>query len=389
MLYFDNSATSYPKPKSVMDAVSESFLYYGANPGRSGHSLAMKTAEKVFECRENAGKLFGISEPENIVFTKNCTEALNAVIMSIGEKGGHFIISDLEHNSVLRPLYELKNRGIISFSVAETFEGDFEKTVKSYENLMRSDTKMIVATGASNVFGTKLPVSMLGKTAHEHGALFLLDGAQTAGSEKIDMEGENIDFLCVPGHKGLLGPMGTGLLLTKRPELIEPQIFGGTGNFSLLPKQPKELPEMMESGTLNVPGICGLSAGIDKVLSEGEENIGKREAELACYIWDELDKMGGIKLFSSRPEYRTHAPVISFVIGDLSGEETARILSENNIAARGGFHCSALAHFKANTEKRGTCRISVGTMNSFDEAVKLIKIIASIIKNNNCLQNNS
>lgn len=380
MLYFDNAATSYPKPKIVINSVSESFLYYGANPGRSGHSLAMKTAVKVYECREKAGKLFGIKEPENIVFTKNCTEGLNAVIMSIGKKGGHFIISDLEHNSVLRPLYELKNRGIIDFSIAQTFENEPDKTVRSFKNLIRKDTKMIVATGASNVFGTKLPISVLGKTAHEHGLLFLLDGAQTAGSEKINMEEENIDFLCVPGHKGLLGPMGTGLVLTKKPELMEPLIYGGTGSFSLLPNQPNELPEMMESGTLNVPGICGLSAGIEKILSEGEENIGRKEAKLACRIWDELDKMDNIRLYSSKPEYESHAPVISFVIGDLSGEETARLLAENKIAARGGFHCAALAHIKYGTEKRGTCRLSVGAMNNFDEAMKAIKIISSLSK---------
>ena len=380
MLYFDNAATSYPKPKTVINSVSESFLYYGANPGRSGHSLAMKTAEKVYECREKAGKLFGIKEPENIVFTKNCTEGLNAVIMSIGKKGGHFIISDLEHNSVLRPLYELKNRGIIDFSVAQTFENEPDKTVRSFKNLIRKDTKMIIATGASNVFGTKLPISVLGKTAHEHGLLFLLDGAQTAGSEKVNMKEGNIDFLCVPGHKGLLGPMGTGLVLTKKPEFMEPLIYGGTGSFSLLPNQPNELPEMMESGTLNVPGICGLSAGIEKILSEGEENIGRKEAKLACRIWDELDKMDNILLYSSKPEYESHAPVISFVIGDLSGEETARLLAENKIAARGGFHCAALAHIKYGTEKRGTCRLSVGAMNNFDEAMKAIKIISSLSK---------
>ena len=211
MLYFDNAATTFPKPEKVKKAVLESFLYYGANPGRSGHALSMETAKRVFECREKAAKLFGNSEPENIVFTKNCTEAINAVLMSFSETGGHFIISDLEHNSVLRPLYELKNRGRISFSVAETFEGEPEKTVRSFENLIRDDTKMIVATGASNVFGIKLPFSSIGKMAHEHGVLFTLDGAQIAGGESIDMERDSIDFLCVPGHKGLLGPMGTGI----------------------------------------------------------------------------------------------------------------------------------------------------------------------------------
>lgn len=380
MIYFDNAATSWPKPEGVRKAVYESFLYYGANPGRSGHSFAMETAEKVYECREKAAGLFGLSALENLVFTKNCTEGLNAVLMSIGRNGGHFIISDLEHNSVLRPLFELKNRGIISFSVAETFEDDPEKTVKSFKNLLQKDTKMIAATGASNVFGTKLPYKMLARLAHEHGALFLLDSAQIAGTEKIDMEKEDIDFLCAPGHKGLLGPMGTGILAANRPELLEPLIYGGTGSYSLLPKQPDELPEMMESGTLNVPGICGLSAGIDKIIAEGEEKIGKAEANLAKYIWRELDKMQNITLFSKEPNYSTHAPVISFCIGDFSGEETAALLAEKEIAARGGFHCSALAHIKAGTEKRGTCRLSVGRSNSFDEAKKLLEAIYSFAK---------
>lgn len=384
MLYFDNAATTFPKPENVRKAVSESFLYYGANPGRSGHNLAMETAKKVFEAREKAADFFGFSSPENLVFTKNCTEGLNAVLMSIGKKGGHIIISDLEHNSVFRPVYELKNRGNISFSVAETFEGEPEKTAESYKKLIKSDTKMIVATGASNVFGTKLPYAVLGKIAHEHGALFLLDGAQIAGAEDIDMERDNVDFLCAPGHKGLLGPMGTGILAAKSADDLEPLIFGGTGNYSLLPQQTNELPEMMESGTINVPGICGLFAGIEKIEKEGAEKIGRREMEYAKIIYNELAMMKNVKLFSKVPEYETHAPVISFVIGDLSGEETAQALSEEGVAARGGFHCSALAHMKMGTEKRGTCRLSVGPMNSFDEVMKLIKILYSTAKKQNC-----
>ncbi len=282
MIYFDNAATTFPKPAAVRKAVGESFIYYGANPGRSGHSLAMDTARKVFECREKASEFFGLSAPENLVFTKNCTEALNIVLMSIGKEGGHFIISDLEHNSVLRPLYDMKNRGIIDFSVAKTFEGEPEKTIESYNKLIRSDTKMLVAAGASNVFGIKLPVEMLAELAHEHGALFTLDAAQTAGSENIDMEKNGIDFVCAPGHKGLLGPMGTGMLASARPEYLKPIIFGGTGSYSLLPNQPEGLPEMLESGTLNVPGICGLSAGIDWVSKKGPDKISKGRFSLFC-----------------------------------------------------------------------------------------------------------
>ena len=380
MLYFDNAATSFPKPIDVRKAVEESFYYYGANPGRSGHKMGIETARKVFECREKAADFFGLSETENLVFSKNCTEALNIVLMSIGSEGGHFIISDLEHNSVLRPLFELKKRGIADFSVAEVFENEPERTVESYRKLIRGDTKMIVATGASNVFGIKLPVAMLAKLAHEHGILILVDMAQTAGTEKTDMEKMGIDFICAPGHKGLLGPMGTGILAAKRPELLKPHLFGGTGTFSLLETQPEGLPEMLESGTLNVPGICGLSAGIEKVSSEGENSIAERENRLARFIYSEISALKNIKLFTKLPETENHSPVISFVLGDLSGEETSAFLAEKGVATRGGFHCSALAHRKMGTENRGTCRLSIGYMNTFDQALKLIGIIADISK---------
>ena len=174
MLYFDNAATSWPKPISVKKAVSDALQYYGANPGRSGHEMAMETAKKVYSCRKKAAELFGISAPENIVFTKNCTEAINIVLMSMAQSGGHIIISDLEHNSVLRPLYELKKRGNIDFSVAEVFENEPDKTVESYRKLICGDTKMLVATGESNVFGIKLPIDLLAKLANEHGILFFM-----------------------------------------------------------------------------------------------------------------------------------------------------------------------------------------------------------------------
>lgn len=380
MLYFDNAATTYPKPAAVRKAAGDAFLFYGANPGRSGHELAMETAKAVFECREKAAELFGIGEPENLVFTKNCTEALNIVLLSIAAEGGHFVISDLEHNSVLRPLYELKNRGTIDFSVAETFEGEPEKTAESYERLIKSNTKMLVATGASNVFGIKLPISVLAKTAHEHGALFLADMAQTAGAEHINMQEMGIDFVCAPGHKGLLGPMGTGILAAEKPDVLKPLIFGGTGTYSLLPNQPEGLPEMLESGTLNVPGICGLSAGINRVLEEGEEKIAEREINLARILYSELKKMENITLFTQKPEKETHSAVISFVIGDFTGEKTAELLAQKGVASRGGFHCAALAHQKMGTEKRGTCRLSIGPMNTFDEVMRLIKIIHSLSK---------
>ncbi len=380
MLYFDNAATSFPKPVSVRKAVEHSFLQFGANPGRSGHKMGMDTTRKIFECRQKAANLFGINDPENIAFTKNCTEAINAVIMSIAKPGDHFIISDLEHNSVLRPLYELKNRGIIDFSVAKVFECDPKKTVKSYEKLIKPNTKMLIATGASNAFGIKLPVKMLAKLANEHGLLFMLDGAQIAGAQKTDMQKDGFDFVCAPGHKGLLGPMGTGLVAAKKPELLQPLLYGGTGSYSLLPQMPEEMPEKLEAGTVNVPGICGLCAGIDFVLKNGEEQIAEKEIELAKMLYSELSAMDNVTLYTQMPEKESHSAVISFNLGDLTGEETAELLSKKEVATRGGFHCAALAHQKMGTEKRGTCRISLGAMSNFDETLKLIKIINSLTK---------
>ena len=381
MLYFDNAATTFPKPIEVRKAVDEAFYRFGANPGRSGHKMGMETSRKVFETRKKAAEFFGISETENLVFTKNCTEALNIVLMSIGSEGGHFVISDLEHNSVLRPLFELKRTGKADFSVAKVFESEPEKTVESFKKLIRGDTKMIVATGSSNAFGIKLPIKMLAKLAKENGLLFLVDMAQTAGFEHMDMEKLGVDFVCAPGHKGLLGPMGTGILAVKRPELLKPHLFGGTGTYSLLEAQPEDLPEMLESGTLNVPGICGLSAGISRVLAEGEDKIGTREIRFAQEIYSEISKIENATLFTNFPERETHSAVISFVLGDLSGEETAEKLSEKGVAARGGFHCAALAHQKMNTENRGTCRLSIGPMNTEEEILKLIGIIRKISKN--------
>ncbi len=380
MLYFDNAATSFPKPFAVRKAFEHAALYYGANPGRSGHKMGMETSKMIYRCREKAALLFNLDGCENIVFTKNCTEAINTVLLSTAFQGGHIIISDLEHNSVLRPLYELENRGIISFSVAKTFENDPERTLKSYKELITENTKLIVATAASNVFGIKLPIEMLGKLAFEHGIPFMVDAAQTAGAQKIDMEKMNIDFLCVSGHKGLFGPMGTGLLLTKKSKLLTPLLYGGTGSYSLIPTQPEEMPDMLESGTINTPGICALSAGMNEVLKLGEENIAAKEEELAKFIYGELAKMEGVILYTSFPEKETHSPTISFNLKDLTGEETAFLLSEKDVAVRGGFHCSSLAHYKMGTEKRGTCRISVGYFNSFAESEKLVKIIRSLTK---------
>lgn len=381
MLYFDNAATTFPKPEAVRNAVWNAMLFQGANPGRSGYEMALETAKTVYLCRQKAGDLFGLSNPEQVVFTKNCTEALNEVLLSTAWSG-HCIISDLEHNSVLRPLYQRKEKGIGDFSVATVSEYDPEETVRSYEKAFQKDTKLVVATGASNAFGIRLPIKELSKLAHKYGALFLLDAAQTAGTEKYNMEEDGIDFLCAPGHKGLLGPMGTGLLLAQKPEWVSPLLFGGTGNYSMEPFLPSDWPERMESGTLNVPGIAGLAAGMDRVCQEGENRIGEREMELLQFLYREMEKMPGITLYTGFPERKTHTALLSFTIGDYTGEQTAQLLAKHDVATRGGFHCAALAHKKMGTAERGTCRISLGPMNSFSDVWKLLTILRKETKVN-------
>ncbi len=378
MLYFDNAATTFPKPPEVLRAMSGSIRYFGANPGRSGYPMSMDTAREVYRARLAAGDFFG-AQPENVIFTKNCTESLNIVLLGVLAKGGHCVISDLEHNSVLRPVYALSRDGDVGFDCAEVPLSEPEAAVESYRKLIRKDTKLLVATGASNVFGTLLPYRKIAALSAEYGVPFLLDAAQVAGAEAIT-PADGGDFIAAPGHKGLMGPMGTGLLIFKGNVLPEPLLYGGTGSLSLMPGQPEEPPERYESGTVNVPGILGLGAGIGWVRRMNRETIRRREMEIAVYLYDALSRMKQIDLFAPRPMLGRSAPVLSFAIAGKTGEETSALLAKQGIATRGGFHCAALAHRKMGTAERGTCRLSVGPMNRMPEAESAAGKIYAIIK---------
>lgn len=378
MLYFDNAATTFPKPPEVLRAMSGSFRYFGANPGRSGYPMSLDTAREVYRARLAAGEFFG-AQPENVIFTKNCTESLNMVLLGMLAKGGHCIISDLEHNSVLRPVYALSRDGHVGFDCAQVPLSEPEAAVESYRKLIRPDTKLLVATGASNVFGTLLPVKKIAALSAEYGIPFLLDAAQVAGAENIGLA-DGYDFIAAPGHKGLMGPMGTGLLILKEDTLPEPLLYGGTGSQSLMPGQPEEPPERYESGTVNVPGILGLGAGIGWVRRANREAIRRREMEIIGYLYDALSRMNRVDLFAPRPELGRSAPVLSFAIAGKTGEETSALLARQGIATRGGFHCAALAHRKMGTEERGTCRLSAGPMNRMPEAENAVGKIYAIIK---------
>ena len=248
MIYFDNGATTFPKPRSVINAVTGTMLRNGANPGRSGHKMSVRASEIMYNCRQNAAKLFDLENPENVIFTLNCTQALNTVIKGTLKKGDHAVISSLEHNAVLRPIEAMKERGV-SYSVAEVVEGDDDKTLDNFRHALRENTKLVVCTHASNVFGIRLPVERIGALCRIYKIPFCLDAAQSAGVLPISLKNSCIDYLCTAGHKGLYGPMGTGLLLINTEKTPDSLFQGGTGSFSSDRKQPDTLPDKFESGT--------------------------------------------------------------------------------------------------------------------------------------------
>ena len=363
MIYFDNGATTFPKPQSVVRAVGSAMQNYGANPGRSGHKMSLKASEIIFNCRENAAALFGVEPPDRIIFTDNCTTALNTVIKGLLKSGDHAVISSLEHNAVARPLEHLKQRGV-SFSAAQVFEGDDEATIESFRKAVRNNTKLVVCTAASNVFGIRPPVERIAALCRIYNILFCVDAAQSAGVVPVNMSGSGIDFLCAPGHKGLYGPMGTGILAINSDILPESLTQGGTGSMSSSLEQPETLPDKYESGTPNLPGIAGLNAGLKFVMERGEANILSAETAKAQRLYDGLASMRDVVLYTARPQITTHVPVISFNVRGHDSEQIAALLSDRfNIAVRAGLHCAPLAHKSFGTEEQGTVRavISVYT----------------------------
>jgi len=381
MIYFDNAATTFPKPPSVVAAVQEAMTCYGANPGRSGHKISVQTARRVYGCREKLAALMGAPDVENVAFTLNCTHAINLCLKGLLRDGDHVIISDMEHNSILRPIHTLSQRGVIDYDVLEICEGDDEETLRRLEGLFRPNTRLIAMTHGSNVFGIMTPIRAISQLAREHGALLLVDAAQSAGVAPLNVTEMGIDFLCMPGHKSLYGPSGTGAIVTARGELLSTIVEGGTGSLSLEYSQPDFMPDKLESGTVNTTGILGLSAGLDFIQSVGLENIYRHELDLTCAIYDGLSRMPGVKLYTARPVMGRNLPVLAFNLEGLSGEETCAKLDEVGFCLRGGFHCSPLAHKKMGTLDCGAARLSLGYFNDSKQAERFLREISKIIGN--------
>ena len=346
MIYLDNGATSFLKPGRVKQAVLAA-IENCANPGRSGHRPAMAAAETVYRCREQAAKLFHC-QPEQVVFTSNCTHGLNMAIQSLVSSGDPVLISGFEHNAVTRPLYSMG----ADIRVAGRRLFDQADTLAHFEKALKNGVKAAVFTHVSNVFGYILPVEEMAKLCKKHRVPFIVDAAQSAGILDVDFEALGADFVAMPGHKGLLGPMGTGLLLCGR--LPEPLIRGGTGSLSREQSMPDFLPDRAEAGTLNVPGIAGLAEGMRYVNRVGTKEIYQRQHTQVRHCASGLQKMG-FPVFSGPHQ----AGVLSFLPG-MDCQEAADRLAEQGIAVRAGLHCAPLAHESAGTLAGGTLRLSFG-----------------------------
>lgn len=368
---FDNAATTFPKPVSVRNTVNSAVARL-TSPGRGGHPLGMRTSEAVYSARETVADFFG-GEPENVVFTHNCTYALNMAIQGIMINGGHLIISNMEHNSVARPASRLLNTGKISLSIAEVYP-ESEKTVESFRRLIRKDTKAIVCTVASNVTGQIMPVAELGKLCKSRNIALIADAAQGAGTLDIKLS-QGINIICTAGHKGLYGITGTGLLVSDGKFPITPIIQGGTGSGSRNLEQPVLLPESLESGTVGAVGIMSVKAGMEFVKKIGMEKIISHEDRICRRFINELEKNPKVTVY--RNKSAKYAPIVSFNVEGHSSEAVAEILAKEGYCLRAGFHCAALAHSALGTDK-GTVRFSPSVFSKEQDAVALANLVNSI-----------
>ncbi len=375
MIYWDNAATTYPKPHNVSTAIMKALSEFGGNPGRGGHRLSMKAAEQVYECREEVAEFFGLEDPTGVIFMPNCTTALNTVIQGLLRDGGRVIVSDLEHNAVWRAVNSL--RGQTRVDVAAWSIND-DETVENFRRLIRADTRLIVCTHASNVFGVVFPIRRLAQLAHQYGLLICVDAAQTAGVLPINMQADELDYLCIAAHKGLYAPMGTGILLCQERDRISPLIQGGTGSYSTQAQQPHELPERLESGTPNLLGICGLRAGLHFVKKTGRETIYQHETMLMKAIHQRLINTQGVSLYTSEPIIGHTAPVLSVNVNGYSSEDVARLLDKNGVAVRAGLHCCPQAHRRFDTLPQGTVRLAPSAFSTQQEADKICKLFHQI-----------
>lgn len=365
MIYLDNAATSFIKPPRVYQAVRQAMLS-ASNPGRGTHKSAAKAAGIVYDCREAAANLFHMDDPSHVVFTMNATHALNLAIRSVVRPGMRVLISGFEHNAVTRPLNALG--ADIQIAGRNLFNTD--DVIKDFKRKI-SIAEAVVCTHVSNVFGFELPLDDIASLCREHRVPLIIDASQSAGILDLNMPGFGAAFIAMPGHKALFGPQGTGLLLCGRPGT--PLLYGGTGSDSMNRDMPDALPERLEAGTLNVPGIAGLLAGIEYVRDIGPDRIHAREQGMLRMLVDRLSDIPELTLFCDRN--LCQSGILSFTVGDADSESFCEALSQKGIAVRGGLHCAPLAHRSAGTVDSGTVRISLSPFVAPEEIETACRII--------------
>ncbi len=377
-IYLDNAATTWPKPPGMIEAMVKFNECTGANPGRSGHRLSIEAARIIYEAREAVAELIGSPDPLSVIFTKNATEAINCALFGLLKPGDHVITSSMEHNAVMRPLRFLERQSVhLSFAPCSP-SGELDPF--DVKRLIGKNTKAIVATHASNVTGTILPIGELAKIAREEEVILVVDAAQTVGNIPINVADMGVDILCFTGHKSLLGPQGTGGFFIRKEveERLAPLVRGGTGSKSEFEEQPDFLPDKFESGTPNGIGLAGLAAGVKFVLEIGVDRIQEQEASLARQFIDGLRGLDGVTIYGSHGT-REHTSVVSFNIRGASPSDVSSALDEQfGIMCRPGLHCAPAAHRAIGTFPQGAVRFSVGVFNTAAEVVRGVEAVAHL-----------
>lgn len=373
LVYFDNAATSYPKPAAVIRAVTDAMRIAGGNPGRGSHWLANAAAELVYDCRTAAAEMFGAA-PERVAFTAGATHALNAAIKGLAEPGCHILIDHYAHNAALRPVYALAAAGLAEYDVYDA-DADEKQVLANIVQKLRPTTKLLIATHQSNICSHVLPVEAIGRLCREYGIHFVVDAAQSAGHLPIDLRTMNITSLCIPGHKGLFGPMGVGMLISAPDVTYKTILEGGAGVHSLDAAMPEELPERLEAGTLPLPAIAGLLAGIRYVRQTGLQEIHLHEYALTSELTDRLREIPGVTLYGE-----SIGSVVGFNAAGYSPAEVGAWLASRGICVRTGYHCAPLAHRTVGSFENGSVRVSVSHGNRMSEIDCLAKAMRDLQK---------
>ena len=382
MIYLDNAATSFPKPLVVTDAVSECLTDYCGNPGRAGHALSVRAAEAVYSCREAIAAFFGSDDPENAVFSVNATGAVNLALNGMLRRGDHVLISGIEHNAVLRPVHAMLAEGV-TYSVYPA-SPDPAEVIRGMEKCLRPNTRLVVACHASNICGIVLPLAEIGEFCERHRLRFVVDASQSAGKIPIAIGKIGADAICAPGHKGLYGPPGVGFVLFggrfrgENGKKLRPLLSGGSGSRSLEAEMPPFLPDRLEAGTLPLPAVAGLEAGIRAVTAIGPERIAEYEGELAAKAVGLLNTVPGVRVWL--PDLVKNNGIVLFTADGIPPEEIARGLDERGICVRAGYHCAPLAHKTVGTPEGGAVRASFSMYNTENDVSALGDAMLEIVK---------